>query len=31
MKETDTKMSLIVRRAPPMSQSEFEDDKRGES
>jgi hypothetical protein len=31
MKETETKMSLMVRRAPPMSQSEFEDDNGGES
>lgn len=31
MKDRDTKMSLMVRRQPPMSQSEFEDDTPGES
>lgn len=30
-KETETKMSLMVRRHPPMIQSEFEDDSDGES
>lgn len=31
MKETETKMLCMVRRAPPMSQSEFEDDNGVES
>jgi len=31
MKETETNMPCMVRRAPPMSQSEFEDDNGGEN
>lgn len=31
MKEIETKMSLMVRRHPPIIQSEFEEDNDGES
>jgi hypothetical protein len=31
IKETETKMPCMVRIAPPMSQSDFDDDNGGES